>query len=587
MPTIDQLPDALAASDADEILVSQGGVARKMTRAQLLAGVQPSLTMGSGQILAGPSTGTGAPQPVTVGSNLIVANGTLSAAGSTYSIAGLPPGNTPIASNLVGVSENGTDVSVTYAMFMSGIAGLSGINLSAQSVVPTGSTSAQTLANFAANTLPRSGGQVTGPLLLASDPTQPSQAATKRYADQRVLRTGDTMTGVLTLAADPTRPLQAATKEYVDSQPSAPFLAHGGSTQASAAARFGRWLNVVDDFGADPTGATNSTPAFQAALAALNPANTYGPAFDLNPPYIGTSGGAGGWLFVPPGYYQLSHIPQRHCARIVGAGRNASYICHTDPTQTLWDGGLWTTFEHIYVDVANKNYASPISGPPTLSGVQYVRDCTIADAWIAAGSNAASSSTQNILFVDGLEGYAHSRLVYLNNIADFCFLRRLKSQAPLGIGFQTGNYGYTNRYLVEVASDVDGVLGDDWFLYGGKGLFTQSGSGNLLVDVTRAGAEAVTAGIWLQPGSSNDHEVRFRQGYPQTNDRTDGVFLTCNQSTGQFTIGDFFLGNTDNDFVQEFGGVTRVSGCTLFGSGGASVGVHVKSGGKPRFPNRS
>ena len=218
MPTIDQLPDALAASDTDEFIVSQGGIARKITRAQLLTGVQSSLTVGSGQILAGPPNGIGSPQSVTVGNNLILSDGTLSAAGSTYSIGSLPPGVTPGASDLVGVSESGTDVSVTYASFMSGISGLSGINLSAQSVVPTGSTSAQTLANLAANTLPRSGGQITGPLLLASDPTQTSQAATKRYVDQRVLRTGDTMTGTLTLAADPTQPLLAATKEYVDTR---------------------------------------------------------------------------------------------------------------------------------------------------------------------------------------------------------------------------------------------------------------------------------------------------------------------------------------------------------------------------------
>jgi hypothetical protein len=218
MPTIDQLPDALAASDTDELLVSQGGVARKMTRAQMLAGVQPSLAVGAGQVLAGPPSGYGAPQCVSLGNNLVLANGTLSAASSGYSIGSLPPGQPPTASNLVGVSESGTDVSVSYATFMSSISGLSGINLSSQTVVPTGSSSAVTLANFAANTLQRSGGQLTGPLLLASDPSLPLQATTKEYADQRVLRSGDTMTGPLALAADPTQPLQAATKEYVDTR---------------------------------------------------------------------------------------------------------------------------------------------------------------------------------------------------------------------------------------------------------------------------------------------------------------------------------------------------------------------------------
>ncbi|MBV8525086.1 MAG: hypothetical protein JOY71_23685 [Acetobacteraceae bacterium] len=183
MPTLDQLPTALAASDTDELLVSQGGIARKMTRAQLLVGLQQSLSLAAGEILVGPSSGVGAPQTVTLGSNLILANGTLSASGPTYSISSLMPGTTPTASNLVGVSQSGTDASVSYAMFMSGLSGLSGINLSSHSVVPTGSSTAQSLANFAANTLPRTGGQLTGPLLLAADPTQPSQAATKRYVD--------------------------------------------------------------------------------------------------------------------------------------------------------------------------------------------------------------------------------------------------------------------------------------------------------------------------------------------------------------------------------------------------------------------
>jgi|SRR5208283_659398 len=481
MPTIDQLPDALAASDSDELLVSQGGVARKMTRRQLLAGVQPTLSMGSGELLAGPSTGSGTPQAVAVGSNLILANGTLSASGPTYSIGSLPAGITPVASNLVGVSENGTDVSVSYATFMSGISGLSGINLSGQSVVPTGSTTAQTLANFAANTLPRSGGQVTGPLLLSSDPTQPIQAATKRYVDQRIMRTGDTISGALTLAADPTQPLQAATKEYVDNQPFAAFLAPGALAPASAAARFGRRLNVVDDFGADPTGATDSTAAFQAAVAALNPTNTIITPYNTTPPYIYAGGSPGGWVFVPPGYYQVSHIPQRHFARLIGAGNNATFICHTDPTQTLWDGGVGTIFQDIYVDVANKNYANPTQGPTTLSNVEFIRDCVVQDAWIAAGSSRTASSN-GIVVIDGLEGYAHSRLVYLNNIADFSWLRRLKSQEPIK-GAATTDYGWSNRYLVEIGHNVDGVLGSEWFLIAGKGLFTQSGTNNLLVSV--------------------------------------------------------------------------------------------------------
>lgn len=58
-----------------------------------------------------------------------------------------------------------------------------------------------------------SGDTMTGSLILAHDPTQPLEAATKQYA---VARSGDVMTGILTLSGDPVQPLDAAPKQYVD-----------------------------------------------------------------------------------------------------------------------------------------------------------------------------------------------------------------------------------------------------------------------------------------------------------------------------------------------------------------------------------
>src|SRR5262245_28222516 len=58
-----------------------------------------------------------------------------------------------------------------------------------------------------------SGDTMTGPLILAADPTDPLGAATKQYA---VARAGDTMTGPLILSGDPVVPLGAAPKQYVD-----------------------------------------------------------------------------------------------------------------------------------------------------------------------------------------------------------------------------------------------------------------------------------------------------------------------------------------------------------------------------------
>jgi len=72
-----------------------------------------------------------------------------------------------------------------------------------------------------------SGGTMTGPLILAGDPTVPLGAVTKQYADAisididadlagKVNKAGDTMTGPLTLSGPPTAAGHAATRAYVD-----------------------------------------------------------------------------------------------------------------------------------------------------------------------------------------------------------------------------------------------------------------------------------------------------------------------------------------------------------------------------------
>jgi hypothetical protein len=73
------------------------------------------------------------------------------------------------------------------------------------------------------HSLPKAGGTLSGPLVLAADPASAMQAVTKQYLESMLqnlntflLKTGGIMTGSLTLQADPTTALQAATKQYVD-----------------------------------------------------------------------------------------------------------------------------------------------------------------------------------------------------------------------------------------------------------------------------------------------------------------------------------------------------------------------------------
>jgi|SRR5271166_25316 len=233
MPTIDQLAPATAASDNDELLVSQSGIARKVTRAQVLAGVQPQLAISCGTLVGRASAGVGGPEPISIGANLSLTNGALSANAAPFNVASLAAGTVPASNDLVPLGQSGSNTAVPYTQFMSGLAGIGNVDISQLLVTPTGTTSPTTLCDLAANTLPLSGGALNGTLTLAADPVASLQAATKQYVDTRVSRSGDTLTGALVLAADPTAPLQAATKGYVDTQVATTLPTSGGSLTGS------------------------------------------------------------------------------------------------------------------------------------------------------------------------------------------------------------------------------------------------------------------------------------------------------------------------------------------------------------------
>jgi len=220
MPTISQLAPATAASDSDELVVSQAGTTRKVTRSQILAGVQPEIAARSGALLGRSSKGTGAPENLTVGENLILSGGTLAAAATPFVISALPSGVVPASGDLVPLSQGGKNVAVPYQQFLSGLSYVANIDLSQAVVFPTGSGAAVTLSDFAAGALSTTGGTMTGPLVLNADPVLPLEASTKAYVDQAadtaLPRTGGTVTGVLSLVKSPTLPNHAATKLYVD-----------------------------------------------------------------------------------------------------------------------------------------------------------------------------------------------------------------------------------------------------------------------------------------------------------------------------------------------------------------------------------
>jgi hypothetical protein len=233
MPTINELAPATAAADTDEILVSQNGTTRKITRAQVLAGVQPALAIPAGTLLGRSSAGLGAPQTISVGNNLSLSGSTLVATAAPFVVSALPAGTVPAATDVVPLGQNGTNSSVSYSQFMSGLSAIPNLDASHAIVIPTGTTLSVKLGDLASTVLPVGGGSMTGPLILSGAPSVAGQAATKGYVDGQVAtalpRAGGTLAGALSLAADPVTTLQAATKGYVDTKVSTAVPNTGGA----------------------------------------------------------------------------------------------------------------------------------------------------------------------------------------------------------------------------------------------------------------------------------------------------------------------------------------------------------------------
>ena len=147
MPTIDELPVAVSVSDSDEFVVSQSDIARSVTRAQILSGVQPALALPTNTLLGRLSEGVGGPETINIGANLILAGGAISGS-APFNIAGLTAGGAPSASDLVPLAQGGQNAALNYASFIGGIAGLTGISGSNLTAQATSGLATRTLAEI-------------------------------------------------------------------------------------------------------------------------------------------------------------------------------------------------------------------------------------------------------------------------------------------------------------------------------------------------------------------------------------------------------------------------------------------------------
>jgi hypothetical protein len=84
MPTIPQLPPATSSGAQDELPISQSGITRAVTVAELLDGTQPAIEIPSASLLGRVSLGPGGPEAVQVGVGLALSTGTVIANGTDH-----------------------------------------------------------------------------------------------------------------------------------------------------------------------------------------------------------------------------------------------------------------------------------------------------------------------------------------------------------------------------------------------------------------------------------------------------------------------------------------------------------------------
>jgi hypothetical protein len=291
MPTIPQLPVAAASGAQDEFPVSQGGITRSVTTADLLSGTQPAIELPSAALLGRVSLGPGGPEPVTVSTGLAMANGGLAANGGDH--AGFVLETALNLSDEVIVNSAGTPSRVPMPLLRGLYSPGTNIGISNAGTI-SASTDPSVTAGLASL---NSGLSTTEANVAALAAKIPSGGYVSLNAQGQITAP---MAGPVTLgtvavtAGAPSRTLQAMALDT---------------------------LNVID-FGASTSGG-DCTAAFNAAFAAL-------PA-------------SGGEIFIPAGDYHLasSLVWAGKPVTIRGAGKGISrvHLQHTgigfDISQTV------------------------------------------------------------------------------------------------------------------------------------------------------------------------------------------------------------------------------------------------------------
>jgi hypothetical protein len=151
MPTIAQLPAASAVSAADELPVSQGGTAHSVSVGTLLAGTQPAIMAETGALLGRVSLGPGGPEPISVGQGLVLNAGTLAA---SINVAGLPQQTTLSINDHAIVESGGAPQLLPLSSLRGLFSAGADINIDVNGTISVSATASGTAGNYSITQLP-------------------------------------------------------------------------------------------------------------------------------------------------------------------------------------------------------------------------------------------------------------------------------------------------------------------------------------------------------------------------------------------------------------------------------------------------
>ena len=514
MPTIPQLPIATQTGAQDEVPISQGGVTRAVTVAELLSGTQSLIEIPSPSLLGRASLGPGSPESLSIGvglglqGNAVIANG--GDHGSFPQEAGFS------AADEVIVNAGGTPKRLPIPALRSLFSASTNVNID-----NTGAISASTDPSVSAN---------------LSTLTQGVSAAQASIA---VLGSKIPAGGFAGLNSN-----GQVTAPVAGDVSAATVLAANGATARSLAIRALDVVNLLD-FGAVP-GGSDCTAAVNAAFAKL-------PA-------------TGGELFVPAGdYWLLSPVLlSGKAVSIRGAGRGQTRI-HFQHTGIGFDFAPGSLFNKVLLHGLSLYAESPAG--QTAAAVRITYPASSAFGYVST----SVSEIEFFGYPNASNGVApfpqtFSRGLVLNN----CWSSQINNISWFGSPAAAGS---TSSAVVEVNGSVDTRLTSVQAYYGNavvlqtgycEGIYISNplivGTDYLVLqtDETRWSGyvvgRAMLLGLWVSDG-----EVNTNLGTVQLANVTDGFFanLDITRDGGPNTAQIFF--NLTN--VSYF----HVSGCNFVG----------------------